>query len=156
YVVSANFDKQKLQSYLGAKLPEYMVPQLWIELESIPLTPNGKTDRKALPDPELTDRTTEYTAPRNATEQALTDIWGELLGIEKVSIYDNFFDLGGHSILMIQVVSRMRRLGYFIQPKDIFNHQVIAALSDSIVKSSEIAITGEQGTLTGSFGLVPI
>ena len=80
YVVAqGTFDKQAVQSYLGSKLPEYMVPALWVELESIPLTPNGKIDRKALPDPELTDIATEYVAPRNGTEQALTEIWQELL-----------------------------------------------------------------------------
>ena len=157
YVVpQRTFDKRAIQNYLNTKLPEYMVPGLWVELDSIPLTPNGKTDKKALPDPELTDLTTEYVAPRNATEQALAEIWQELLGIEQVGIYDNFFELGGDSILTIQVVSRMRRSGYIMQPKDIFNHQAIAGLSDQIRQGTGSIATGEQGVLSGTFGLVPI
>ena len=110
YVVpKGEFDKQAIHEYLGSKLPEYMVPSLWVELEFMPLTPNGKTDRKALPDPELKDMAVAYVAPRNQTEQTLADIWQELLGMERVGIYDNFFELGGHSLLAMSVVSNIER-----------------------------------------------
>jgi len=157
YIVpKETFDKQAVQNYLRAKLPEYMVPALWVELERIPLTPNGKTDRKALPDPEITNIVSEYAAPRNETEAKLAAIWQELLGIGQVGIYDNFFELGGDSILTIQVVSRMRRSGYLMQPKDLFNYQEIAGLSKAVGRSSESGVSGEQGILSGTFGLTPI
>src|SRR6185437_16202323 len=117
---------------------------------------NGKTDKKALPDPELGDMTTEYAAPRNETEEKLANIWQELLGIERIGTYDNFFELGGDSILTIQVVSRMRRLGHTIQPKDIFKYQTIASLSAAIGQGTDSRVSGEQGILSGSFGLLPI
>jgi amino acid adenylation domain-containing protein len=110
YVVPQGmFDKQVLQNYLSTKLPEYMVPALWVELERLPLTPNGKIDRKALPDPELVDRSTAYVAPRNETEAKLAEIWRELLGVERVGIYDNFFELGGQSLLAMRAVSLIRK-----------------------------------------------
>ena len=135
YVVpDGEFNKQAVQSYLNTKLPDYMVPALWVALESIPLTANGKIDRKALPDPEISDMTTVYVAPRNETEAKLTEIWQELLGVERVGVYDNFFELGGDSILTIQVVSRMRRSGFVMSPKDLFKYQEIAGLSAAIGK----------------------
>jgi amino acid adenylation domain-containing protein len=110
YVVpQGTFDKQGIQNYLSTKLPEYMVPALWVELEKLPLTPNGKIDKKALPDPELTDRAAEYIAPRNETEEKLAEIWQELLGLERIGINDNFFELGGHSLLAMRAVSLIRR-----------------------------------------------
>src|SRR5260370_28208030 len=83
-----------------------MVPPAWVELESLPLTPNGKLDRRSLPEPEW--REAGYEAPRSHVEAELCRIWGEALGIERVGIQDNFFDLGGDSILSIKVVSRSR------------------------------------------------
>ena len=142
YVVPEGaFDKQGIQAYLQAKLPDYMVPALWVELQSMPLTPNGKTDRKALPDPEMTDITTAYVAPRNETETRLVQIWQELLGIERVGIHDNFFELGGHSLLAMRVVSAIRRaLDLELNIRDLFAHPTIVGLS---------AYLGEQirGTL---------
>jgi acyl carrier protein len=100
----------ELRSYLQQKLPEYMVPAAFMFVESMPLTGNGKLDRKALPAPEQTrpDLNEEYTAPRTADEELLAGIWSEVLKVEKVGIYDNFFDLGGHSLLATQIVSRIR------------------------------------------------
>ena len=78
------------------------------------------------------------------------------MGLETVGINDNFFELGGDSILTIQVVSRMRRLGHTIQPKDIFNYQTIGGLSEQLSRGTEKTSTGEQGLLSGTFGLVPV
>jgi amino acid adenylation domain-containing protein/non-ribosomal peptide synthase protein (TIGR01720 family) len=156
YVVpEETFDKQAIQIYLQTKLPDYMVPSVWVELEAIPLTSNGKVDKKALPEPDLADAAV-YAAPRNVIEEALATIWRELLGQERVGIYDNFFELGGDSILTIQLVSRMRRLGYTVQPRDIFNNQDIAGLSAVIGHSEGSDVAAEQGELSGSFGLLPI
>jgi non-ribosomal peptide synthase protein (TIGR01720 family) len=134
-----------------------MVPALWVELESLPLTPNGKIDRKALPDPDASGLlTNEYIAPRTGLEEKLAIIWQELLGVKQVGINDNFFELGGDSILTIQVVSRVRRLGYELQPKDLFMHHTIAQLSVAIAGRAASSVLGEQGFLTGSSGLLPI
>ena len=131
YIIpEGTFDKQAIQAYLQAKLPDYMVPALWVELEQIPLTPNGKIDKKALPDPELADITAQYVAPRNETEQKLAAIWQELLGIEQAGINDNFFELGGHSLLAMRVVSAIRReLNVELNIRDLFVQPTIAGLA---------------------------
>ena len=158
YVVAAGaLDKAALEVWLQSKLPVYMVPAIWVELEHFPVTSNGKIDKKALPVPELEALSaTVYTAPRNEAEAQLAGIWKELLHLERVGIHDNFFGLGGDSILTIQVVSRARRLGFELQPKDLFIHQTIARLSVSIAERSASEAVGEQGILTGLSGLLPI
>ncbi|MCW3467115.1 non-ribosomal peptide synthetase [Chitinophaga nivalis] len=159
YVVpTEDFDREGIRHYLKDKLPEYMVPTLWVILEEMPLTPNGKIDRKALPEPavaELID--VAYVAPRNEAEQVLADIWQTLLRIERVGINDNFFGLGGDSIITIQVVSRAKRLGYELQAREIFQYQTIAQLAAVIaLRKGAVAAAGEQGTLEGAVGLLPI
>ncbi|NEO15578.1 MAG: amino acid adenylation domain-containing protein [Moorea sp. SIO3E8] len=99
----------QLREYLQSRLPEYMVPSGLMVLSQLPLTPNGKVDRKALPVPDVASSVlTEYVAPQTETQKILAEIWTEVLGIEKVGIHDNFFDLGGHSLMATQVVSRCR------------------------------------------------
>ncbi|NSL86076.1 amino acid adenylation domain-containing protein [Chitinophaga sp. Mgbs1] len=160
YVVpKETFTREAVMTTLKERLPDYMVPALWVTLEEIPLTSNGKVNRKALPDPdagELTD--TAYMAPRNETEQELAAIWEQLLAVSRVGIHDNFFGLGGDSIITIQVVSRAKRQGYALQAKDIFLHQTIAQLSAVLQtrKGKDTAVTGEQGLLTGAAELLPI
>jgi len=128
-VPQGTFDRQAIQNYLSTKLPEYMVPATWVEMESLPLTPNGKIDRKALPDPGLTDMAAGYVAPRNETEAKLAGIWQELLGVERVGIYDNFFELGGHSLLAMRVVSMIREeLNVELKIRDLFVYPTIAGL----------------------------
>ena len=158
YIVPKNsFDKDALLTYLYGKLPEYMVPAIWIELESMPQTSNGKIDRKALPNPDVNAMMKdEYVAPKSEIEQNLAEIWKELLGIGRIGMEDNFFELGGDSILTIQVVSRARRLGYELQPKDIFIYQTIGRLTQVLGERSKVIISGEQGYLSGLSGLLPI
>ena len=100
----------EVRAYLRRTLPEYMVPGQFVVLDSLPLTPSGKIDRGALPEPDKSRPELEkaYVAPRNETEAKLAEIWQELLEIEQVGVYDNFFELGGHSLLATQVVSRLR------------------------------------------------
>jgi amino acid adenylation domain-containing protein/non-ribosomal peptide synthase protein (TIGR01720 family) len=155
------FNKE-LKVYLSNKLPEYMVPEHYVLLESLPRTINGKLDKKALPEPELID-IDNYLAPRNTIEQEMCRIWGEVLGIpeNKVGINDNFFRLGGDSIVSIQVISRMRHsLGTIsVSVKDIFNYKTIGKLYDNILsKESSHAVTvrTEQGLLSGNFELLPV
>ena len=158
YVVSnGSFHRDDLVRYLQKHLPDYMVPQLWVELESIPLTRNGKVDKGALPHVDASElQPGEYVAPRNAVEQMLCKIWGEVLGVDRVGVHDNFFALGGDSIITIQITSRAKRAGYELRPRDIFVHQSISRLSlylSSSVSGSSIA---EQGELEGESGLLPI
>ncbi|MFC0514087.1 non-ribosomal peptide synthase/polyketide synthase [Mucilaginibacter angelicae] len=159
YVVmdEAAYDKQQLQQYLQERLPEYMVPRLWVRMENLPLTINGKIDRKALPEAEISELISKtQVSPRNQTEEQLAEIWQELLGMDQIGIYDNFFELGGDSILTIQVVSRARKYGIEIQPRDIFYHQVIARLAEAVQKNGINKIKTEQGILSGDAGLLPI
>jgi len=99
-----------IQNYLKEQLPDYMVPAVFIALEKFPLTSSGKVDRKALPAPEESDltRSAEFIAPRNQTEELLAGIWREILKQETIGVTDNFFDLGGHSLMATQVTSRIR------------------------------------------------
>jgi acyl carrier protein len=113
YVVPAgdiSITVKALRQHLMPQLPSYMVPSKFIVLTELPLTPNGKIDRKALPtyEPQQEDLPDHYIAPRNSIEERLAGLWQEVLAVERVGVYDNFFDLGGHSLLATQLVSRIR------------------------------------------------
>jgi len=97
-----------IKAHLAAVLPDYMVPAQWVVLERMPLSPNGKLDRKALPKPELGQSRREYVAPQSDVEQRLAALWQEVLKVEQVGLADNFFELGGHSLLMVRLVSRIK------------------------------------------------
>ena len=157
YIVTSNdtLTTNELRDFLKSKLPEYMVPSIFVILDTLPLTPNGKIDKKSLPAPdgEIT-REHEYIAASTAIEQILTNIWQELLLKEKISIHDNFFEIGGDSILSIQVVSRAKNLGIQITPKQIFNNQTIAELAR--VANTTVGIIAKQGIVTGVAPLTPI
>ncbi|HVI43598.1 MAG TPA: amino acid adenylation domain-containing protein [Chitinophaga sp.] len=151
------FDKEQVTTYLKSRLPEYMVPALWISLDKLPMTSNGKVDRKKLPEPDINAlHAGSYEKPRNAAERALAGIWEELLRIERIGIYDNFFELGGDSIITIQVVSRAKRAGYELQPKDLFVHQTIERLAVLLRDRKSRIQTAEEGLLSGRCGLLPI
>lgn len=120
---------ERLREHLRVMLPDYMVPAHLVVLDALPLTPNGKLDRKALP--EL-DMMTAYVAPRNAIEEKLVAIWQEVLGLERVGITDNFFALGGDSILSLQVIARALRRGIKLKPRLLFERQTIQALSSAV------------------------
>src|SRR6185436_5757992 len=129
-------DTGKLREYLGSKLPEHMVPPVLVVLEWLPLTANGKVDRRQLPAPEEGDyQRGEYVAPRTELERRMCEIWEELLGVERVGIEDNFFDLGGHSLLATQVVSQVRSaLGVELPLRAVFEHPTIAGLSEGLLE----------------------
>ncbi|XQU70461.1 Amino acid adenylation domain-containing protein [Cupriavidus sp. H18C1] len=127
YCVLHGTDTATLKTELKAQLPDHMVPAQLIALDRLPVTPNGKLDRRALPAPVW--EAEGYIAPANETEALLAQIWQDVLGVERVGATDNFFELGGDSILSIQSVSRARRLGLRFTPKDLFLHQTVRALA---------------------------
>jgi acyl carrier protein len=96
------------------ELPDYMIPMAFVELDTLPLTPNGKVDRRAFPAPDLRnmDQSKTFISPRNATEEVLAGIWCEVLGLDQIGTQDNFFERGGHSLLVIQVGSRISQAFY--------------------------------------------
>ncbi|HCG1274859.1 TPA: non-ribosomal peptide synthase/polyketide synthase [Pseudomonas aeruginosa] len=145
--------REALAAHLAASLPEYMVPAQWLALERMPLSPNGKLDRKALPAPEVSVAQAGYSAPRNAMERTLAEIWQDLLGVERVGLDDNFFSLGGDSIVSIQVVSRARQAGLQLSPRDLFQHQNIRSLA---LAAKAGAATAEQGPASGEVALAPV
>ncbi|HEV2855086.1 MAG TPA: amino acid adenylation domain-containing protein [Thermoanaerobaculia bacterium] len=131
YVVGSS-SPDELRRRLEAFLPEAMVPAVFVFLETLPLSPNGKVDRKALPAPELvTER--EPTAPRTATEEVLAAIWREVLGVERVGAGDHFLELGGHSLTAAQILARVReRLRVELAARDVFDHPVLRDLAARI------------------------
>ncbi|HEX8431330.1 MAG TPA: amino acid adenylation domain-containing protein, partial [Longimicrobium sp.] len=120
-----------LRAYLAERLPEHMVPAAFIRLDALPLSPNGKVDRKALPAPEggaFSAR--EYEPPLGATETALAEIWAEVLGVERVGRWDDFFALGGHSLLAVRAVAHARRrLGARVTVADVFTYNTVESLA---------------------------
>jgi amino acid adenylation domain-containing protein/non-ribosomal peptide synthase protein (TIGR01720 family) len=141
---------------LSTRLPEYMVPSALMALESFPLTINGKLDKRALPDPNFVDKKSSV-APVTETERALSKIWSEVLGIEHVGVEDNFFRIGGDSILSIQVSSRIRQLGFNCRVKDILTYKTISRLAAYLDSNTDrIEIQSEQGLLAGEVGMLPI
>ena len=125
-----------LRSHLEERLPAYMVPAAFIELAELPLTPNGKIDRKALPNPGIQDRVSEavFIAPQNELEKAVAAIWQQLLHVDKVSVFDNFFDLGGHSLLIIQVHAALRQMNPSVSVTDLFKFPTIASLAKHLLQ----------------------
>uniref|UniRef100_UPI00140BE72A non-ribosomal peptide synthetase n=1 Tax=Pseudomonas akapageensis TaxID=2609961 RepID=UPI00140BE72A len=155
YVVSSRDDSlaEELKAQLKDALPDYMVPSKILVLERFPLTPNGKVDRKALPEPVWESQS--YQAPTTPEEQALAAIWQQVLGLEQVGLHDNFFELGGDSIVSIQVVSRARQAGLALTPKDLFQHQTLQALA-RVAKPVEGQRAIDQGPVNGELPLTPI
>ncbi len=125
-------DDGHLRSWLKEQLPDYMVPSAFISLAEIPLTPNGKVDRKRLPKPQTSTRagSTPTALPRNRLEEQLAEVWSEILRVDRVGIRDNFFDLGGHSLLLIRVHSRLRQeLDADIAVIDLFRYPTIESMA---------------------------
>jgi hypothetical protein len=122
----------ELQDFLRQMLPVYMMPTVFIHMNGFPLTPNGKIDRKALPVPADIRHIPGYIAPRNKEEQILASIWQDVLDIEQVGINDNFFDLGGASIQIIQIVAKANISGIQLSIENIFEYQTIAGLAAQI------------------------
>uniref|UniRef100_UPI002ABE361F amino acid adenylation domain-containing protein n=1 Tax=Paraburkholderia sp. J12 TaxID=2805432 RepID=UPI002ABE361F len=144
-------EPQALRASLGDALPDYMVPAVVMVLDTLPLTSNGKVDRKALPAPEYAAR--GYEAPQGETETALAQIWSEVLGIEQVSRTDNFFELGGDSILSLQIVARARQAGWQVSARQLFERQTVALLA-AVAQRAQMPETVDDEA--GEVPLLPI
>ncbi|MCP4656649.1 MAG: AMP-binding protein, partial [bacterium] len=146
----------ELRGFLQQQLPVYMVPAVFVALDALPLAATGKVDLRALPDPgaESGSATRRYLAPRTPEEEILAGIWAEVLGVERVGVDDDFFVLGGDSILSIQIVARARRAGLELTPQQLFQHHTIAELAAGA--ATGLVAVAEQGPVTGAVALTPI
>ncbi|MCK4260292.1 MAG: amino acid adenylation domain-containing protein, partial [Halanaerobiales bacterium] len=133
-------DKKRVSSlreYLAKELPDYMIPSYFVQLEQLPFTPNGKIDRKSLPQPDGRV-TTEYVAPTNQIEDSIVTIWSEVLNTAKVGIYDNFFELGGHSLKGVSIASKInQKFNIEISLKDIFKSSTVKELAEVVSLAEE-------------------
>jgi len=124
---------RRLREYLRSTLPDYMIPSAFVVLDSLPLTLNGKLDKRALPIPEAAASTSTWEAPLGATERVLAEIWSELLGVERIGRHDNFFELGGHSLLGMRMVTQIaQRSGVKLSVITVFQHPTILSLAQLV------------------------
>ncbi|ARU63540.1 hypothetical protein CBW65_22920 [Tumebacillus avium] len=153
----AELSTARLREHLLAALPDYMVPHAFVLLENIPLTSNGKVDRKLLPAPDRqrSEERNSFAAPSTPMELLLAEVWQEVLGLERVGVQENFFELGGDSIIGIQIIAKAKRAGVSLTPKQLFQHQTIAQLA-LVAKAQEQTPQAEQGLVSGSVPLLPI
>lgn len=144
----------RLRAALKAVMPEHMVPTHIMVLQSLPLTPNGKLDRNALPKPDVRQFQRAYVAPSTEIEQQLASIWAQVLNVERVGLTDNFFEMGGDSIISLQLVSRSRQQGIYFMPRDLFEQQTIQGLATVAQLGGERE--ADQRPVTGGLQLLPI
>jgi non-ribosomal peptide synthase protein (TIGR01720 family) len=149
--------QEEILNQLSKVLPEYMVPSVLVEIDSMPLTVNGKLDRKALPDPEFIDEES-FIAPTTEFETTLCNIFAEVLGLERVGVTDDFFRIGGDSIVSIQLSSRLRHNRIDCSVRDIFDYRTVSKLANYLLskEETEATIIKEEGILEGELGLLPI
>ncbi|WP_057407755.1 non-ribosomal peptide synthetase [Pseudomonas amygdali] len=134
-------DIEQLRAWLSGLLPEYMVPAAFVRLASLPVTANGKLDRKSLPAPDRDSIASRaYEAPQGTIEIALASLWAELLHVEQVGRQDNFFELGGHSLLAVTLIARMRRLDMRADIRVLFVQPTLAALADAVGRDTEVKV----------------
>ncbi|MEO5562589.1 MAG: amino acid adenylation domain-containing protein, partial [Chitinophagaceae bacterium] len=155
FVSSEEAFTHRVRQHLNEKLPDYMVPAYFVQLESFPLTVHGKIDRNALPDPLSIDNftTTEYVAPRTVIEQVLAEVYKDVLNQQQVSVKDNFFDLGGDSIKAILLINRLKQKGYTVKVGDVLKYPVMEELSRQ-VKSTVVQTV--QNIVQGEVVLTPV
>lgn len=153
---SRSISTPELRNYLKEVLPDYMIPSFFVQLDVLPLSSNGKVDRSALPEINLQSFVSKeiYVAPSTVTEKYLANIWSEVLGVKKIGLTDNFFEIGGDSIISIQMVSKANEAGYYMTPKDIFKYPTIAELAQVI--STDPVHLRNQEIIDGESALTPI
>ncbi|WP_033442424.1 non-ribosomal peptide synthase/polyketide synthase [Saccharothrix sp. NRRL B-16314] len=145
----------KVRDFLGESLPDYLVPSLFVPVDALPISSNGKVDRARLPEPDFSAVTGgEYVPPSGPVEEALAAVWANVLGVPRVGVEDNFFSLGGDSILSMQVVARSRQAGYRFATRDLFTHQTISSLAPHV--SVEAVSAADRAPVVGDVPLTPI
>ncbi|MCS0604345.1 non-ribosomal peptide synthase/polyketide synthase [Streptomyces sp. LP11] len=149
-------DPADLRAFLARTLPDHLVPALVVPLDHLPLGATGKLDRRALPDPRWTAGTGTGRPPATATERTLAAIWCEVLGLPEVGADDNYFTLGGDSVLGIQIVSAARRAGLALNPRHLFTHQTLAELASAAEELPDSPVMAEQGPVIGDTPLTPV
>ncbi|MCP4218602.1 MAG: amino acid adenylation domain-containing protein [bacterium] len=147
------FEPALLKEFLTKHLPAYMVPTYLVPMDSLPLGTSGKINRKALPEPKLQVDASLYEAPANTIEETLVRVWQEVLGLEKVGVKDNFFEIGGDSIKAIQITSRLQKYKLKLKTRDLFLHLDIRSLARHVGVADRVR---EQVTVTGDVPLTPI
>ncbi|MFH9070596.1 non-ribosomal peptide synthetase [Streptomyces alboflavus] len=154
--LTAAVSQRELRTFVAGRLPEFMVPSVFVTLDRLPLAPNGKLDHAALPEPEFTGGT--YRAPRTPVEEVLAGVFAEVLGLDRVGVDDDFFAVGGDSIRSIQVVSRARTQGVEITPRQIFDARTVAELAETAVSGGQCGpvLDELEGGGTGFMPLLPI
>ncbi|WP_232620208.1 condensation domain-containing protein, partial [Pseudomonas tolaasii] len=136
-----NVSIESLRDYLHDQLPDYMVPAAYVRLDSLPLTNNGKVDRKALPAPDQDALLSRgYEAPQGEIETLLAQIWADVLKVEQVGRHDNFFELGGHSLLAVSLIERMRQASLSADVRVLFSQPTLAALAAAVGSGREVAV----------------
>ncbi|MDV7336416.1 non-ribosomal peptide synthase/polyketide synthase [Rhodococcus oxybenzonivorans] len=155
----ASIDVAELSAFVSETLPGYMVPSSIMPIDSVPLTPAGKLDRKALPEPRFVSVATEFRAPSTPMEKAIADVFAQVLGVERVSVDDSFFALGGDSIVSIQLTTRAKNAGVLFSARDVFERKTVAELADVAAWATDVeSVTLEElpGGGVGSIPLTPI
>jgi amino acid adenylation domain-containing protein/non-ribosomal peptide synthase protein (TIGR01720 family) len=143
----------ELREYLFGYLPDYMIPSCFVQMDKMPLTPSGKTDRKALPEPEMGITGEEYVPPEDETQGNLTEIWQDVLGIDKIGVTDNFFMIGGDSIKAIQIAARLKKYRLELKIDDLFLNPTIKELATHVKAAGRVI---DQGTVEGEVPFTPI
>jgi amino acid adenylation domain-containing protein/non-ribosomal peptide synthase protein (TIGR01720 family) len=159
YVVPAadrQFDSGELRRFLEHRLPTPLIPSMFLSLDALPVTTHGKLDRAALPAPDGSrpEIAAGFVAPDNSAETTLAGIWADVIGIDRVGVHDNFFEIGGDSILSIQIVTRAQAAGVRLTPMDIFQHPTVAQLAAHAATARPAATA--QTPQTGAFPLLPL
>ncbi len=145
YVADNKLDRLPIQHKLKEYLPYYMVPDVYVQMDKFPLTPNGKVNRKILPEPDLSSLQAEYVAPRNEMEEKIATIWAEVLDINQIGIDDSFFAIGGNSIKAISVISILQSSGLQLSIADIFDYKTIRNITENVsINSFDINIKFNQ------------
>ena len=153
----ASPSQQDFRDYLKSKLPDYMVPSDFIVLDALPLTPNGKIDRTAIQQIVAQEDTFEmgtFIPPRTETEEVLAKIWMDLIGFDEISVYDNFFEIGGDSLISIRIIARANEAGLNLTPQLLFDYPTIAELAALLEKKS--VVNSPDELVQGEFPLLPI
>ncbi|MGH8878080.1 MAG: amino acid adenylation domain-containing protein, partial [Stackebrandtia sp.] len=148
-------DVPALREQVASALPDYMVPAAFVVLDALPMTPSGKTDRRELPAPDLTPATASRD-PETQVEQVLSELFAEVLGLDRVGVDDSFFELGGDSIVAIQLVSRARAAGVMFSPRDVFEHKTVAQLAAMTSATQAEAVAEKPDDGVGPVALTPI